>query len=108
VEAGAAIDGVDAAAGEEFEDGGADEELDDGVGREADVEFEGGDRDAPESQKPGNQTFGRREEQEEESDVEIELVAEGPALQEEHEPVGGDEEIGGDDVVGLGESGVGW
>ena len=47
VEAGAAVDGVEETAGEEFEDGRADEELDDGVGREADVEFESDDGDAP-------------------------------------------------------------
>ena len=81
------------AAGEELQHRRVDEDLDQSVGGEADPKLEADDGDAPESEKPGGEALGG-EEKKEEDEVEVELVGEGPALQEEHGEVGGDEQIG--------------
>jgi hypothetical protein len=81
------------AAGEELQYRGVDEDLDESVRGEADPELEDDDGDAPEGEKPGGDALGGKEKKEED-EVEVKLVGEGPALQEEHGEVGGDEQVG--------------
>ncbi len=109
MKATATVDVEEDTAGEKFEHGGAGEELDDRDGGEADVELQPDDGDAPQSEEPGGGAFGDEEEKEKEDEIEVKLVAEGPALQKNHLEVGGDKEVGGKEVmerVDLGAGGV--
>jgi hypothetical protein len=67
------------------------------VGGEADPKLEADDGDAPEGEKPRGDALGGEEKQEED-EVEVEFVGEGPALQEEHGELGGDEQIGREEI----------
>jgi hypothetical protein len=80
--------------------------LDEGVGGETDPELEADDGDAPEGEKPRGDALGS-EEKKEEDEVEVELVGEGPALQEEHGEMGGDEQIGREEIDWVLRSGCG-
>jgi len=83
VESPAAVDVEDGAAGEEFDGHEGEESLDSGKWREAVVEFDQDDGDAPEGDEPTGQPLGDEEEKEEEDEVEVELGGEGPGLDED-------------------------
>ena len=83
MQAPAAIDVKDEAAGEEFESQRSEERLDGGVWGEADLEFDQDDGDAPEGDEPAGESLGNEEEKEEEDEIEVELGGEGPGLEED-------------------------
>jgi hypothetical protein len=98
VQARTTVDVEEETASEEFEYGGTEEELDYGIRGEADVELQRDYGETPETEKPWGEAFWGYKEEEKEDEVEVELVAEGPTLQQNHREVGGDEEVGSDDV----------
>src|SRR5580704_10230731 len=78
MQAGAAVEVKEGVSSEELEDGRADEELNHEDGRKADVELQRDDGDAPKSKEPGGDAFWYEKEQRD-SEVEVDLEAEGPS-----------------------------
>jgi hypothetical protein len=68
--------------------------------READVEIQCDDGDAPKSDQPRGDALGY-EKQQGDGEVEVDLEAEGPALKERHGQVSWNEEIGGQQTQGV-------
>jgi hypothetical protein len=100
MQAGAAVDVKEDVSSEELEDGRADEELNHEYWRDADMELQRDDSDAPKSEEPGGDAFGY-EKEESDGEVEVDLEAEGPALKERHGQASWDEEIGRQEIQGA-------